>query len=155
MNDEIEKHGFAIYRNVVEPIRLLELIDLLGQVEGAGRRGLLGFKPIRELACSSKLLALVQAHLNSKAIPVRTIYFDKFLDKNWLVPWHQDLSIAVQQRIDVKGFGPWSVKDGIPHVQSPLEILMQMITVRIHLDDADESNGMWGGFKSLIRGHLH
>jgi len=29
----------------------------------------------------------------------------------------------------------------IPHVQPPVEFLQQMLTVRLHLDDADESNG--------------
>ena len=38
-------------------------------------------------------------------------------------------------------FGPWSVKDGVPHVQAPAEYLEQMLAVRLHLDDADEENG--------------
>lgn len=39
------------------------------------------------------------------------------------------------------GWGPWSVKDGAPHVQPPVECLERMLTVRLHLDGADESNG--------------
>ena len=39
------------------------------------------------------------------------------------------------------GFGPWSTKDGIPHVQAPAELLEQMLTLRLQLDDADASNG--------------
>jgi ectoine hydroxylase-related dioxygenase (phytanoyl-CoA dioxygenase family) len=73
---------------------------------------------------------------------VRAIYFDKSPETNWLVPWHQDLTIAVNaQKQTIDGFGPWSVKDGITHVQAPITLLEQMLTVRIHLDDADESNG--------------
>ena len=74
-------------------------------------------------------------------MPVRAIYFDKSSDSNWLVPWHQDLTLAVSTRAEVSGFGPWSIKDGIPHVQPPVECLRQMLTVRLHLDDADETNG--------------
>ena len=33
------------------------------------------------------------------------------------------------------------MKEGIPHVQPPTAILEQMLTVRIHLDSTDESNG--------------
>ena len=33
------------------------------------------------------------------------------------------------------------MKEGIPHVQPPTAILEQMLTVRIHLDRTDESNG--------------
>jgi len=47
----------------------------------------------------------------------------------------------VKQRIDVSGYGPWSIKEGVPHVQPPIEILETMVTVRLHLDDCDESNG--------------
>ena len=72
---------------------------------------------------------------------MRAIYFDKSTESNWLVPWHQDLTIAVDQRKDVPGFGPWSEKGGILHVQPPVEILQRMLTVRLHLDAADETNG--------------
>jgi ectoine hydroxylase-related dioxygenase (phytanoyl-CoA dioxygenase family) len=74
-------------------------------------------------------------------MPVRGIFFDKSAEANWLVTWHQDLTLAVRERCEVPGFGPWSVKEGVPHVQPPAECLQQMITVRLHLDDADESNG--------------
>src|SRR5205807_4301579 len=72
---------------------------------------------------------------------VRAIYFDKSPEANWLVSWHQDLTLALRARAEVPGFGPWSTKDGIPHVQPPVELLQQMLSVRLHLDDADESNG--------------
>ena len=51
------------------------------------------------------------------------------------------MTIATRERVEHPGFGPWSVKDGIPHVQPPVELLEQMLTLRIHLDDADETNG--------------
>jgi ectoine hydroxylase-related dioxygenase (phytanoyl-CoA dioxygenase family) len=72
---------------------------------------------------------------------VRGIYFDKSPGANWLVPWHQDLTIAVKARHEHPGFGPWTVKDGITHAQPPVKMLEQMLTLRLHLDDADESNG--------------
>ena len=45
------------------------------------------------------------------------------------------------QRVDIAGYGPWSTKDGVPHVQPPVEILEGIVTLRLHLDDCDESNG--------------
>lgn len=39
------------------------------------------------------------------------------------------------------GYGPWSVKDGVVHVQPPSALLEQMITVRIHLDETSAGNG--------------
>ena len=46
-----------------------------------------------------------------------------------------------QNRLDLPDYHPWSVKAGISHVQPPRAILEQMLTVRIHLDRTDESNG--------------
>jgi ectoine hydroxylase-related dioxygenase (phytanoyl-CoA dioxygenase family) len=118
-----------------------ELLCALGPVGGAGRRGLLALPAVAKLAASSRLLDLVRPHLPSEPLPVRAIYFDKSPDGNWSVPWHQDLTLALRASVDLPGFGPWSTKDGIPHAHAPVELLQQMVTVRIHLDDADASNG--------------
>jgi hypothetical protein len=141
MNHEVEQHGFAVVRSVIASDELQELLLALGPVSGAGRRGLLALPAVAELACSARLLDLIRPHLPSEPFPVRAIYFDKSSDTNWLVPWHQDLTLALRARAEVPGFGPWSTKAGIPHVQPPIELLQQMLTVRLHLDDTDESNG--------------
>ncbi|MEW5250264.1 phytanoyl-CoA dioxygenase family protein [Microbulbifer sp. 2201CG32-9] len=72
---------------------------------------------------------------------VRVILFDKTPEKNWLVTWHQDKTIAVSGKAEIPGWGPWTVKDGVHHVQPSLEILEDMLTFRIHLDDTNEKNG--------------
>ena len=96
---------------------------------------------VASLARSPRLLGLVRPHVAREPVPVRAIFFDKSPGGNWLVPWHQDLTLALRARAEVTGFGPWSVKDGVPHVQPPVDLLEQMLTVRLHLDDADEANG--------------
>ena len=141
MNHDVEQHGFAIVSNVIEADEQSELLAMLGAVSGAGRRGLLALPAVAELARAPRLIALVRPHLPSEPFPVRAIYFDKSPESNWLVPWHQDFSLALRASAEVPGFGPWSTKDGIPHVQPPIELLEQMLTVRLHLDAADESNG--------------
>jgi len=72
---------------------------------------------------------------------VRAIYFNKTAEKNWGVLWHQDKTIAVNQQLDIQGWGPWTVKDGVQHVEPPLEVLENMITLRLHLDPANTENG--------------
>jgi ectoine hydroxylase-related dioxygenase (phytanoyl-CoA dioxygenase family) len=89
----------------------------------------------------SVLSELVRPYLSGAPVPVRGIYFDKRPETNWLVAWHQDLTLAVKEHVEVPGFGPWSVKDGVPHVQPPVMLLEQMLAVRLHLDDTDASNG--------------
>ena len=73
--------------------------------------------------------------------PVRAILFDKTPSANWKVVWHQDLTIAVRERGVVSGFGPWSEKEGVVHVQPPIELLERMLAVRVHLDDCGADNG--------------
>lgn len=141
MNHTVKPHGFALVPSVFNAAEAEALIAFLGPVAGAGRRRLLAVPEVAALARSTSLLALVSPHLPARPQPVRAIYFDKSPDANWLVPWHQDLTLALEVRVEQPGFGPWSVKDGVPHVQPPVELLERMLTVRLHLDDADESNG--------------
>ena len=96
---------------------------------------------IRRLARASQLLEIVRAILGPGAFAVRGLYFEKTLTTHWNLPWHQDLTIAVQARRDVPGFGPWTVKAGIAHANAPGELLGRMVTIRLHLDDCDLENG--------------
>ncbi|MBL9117085.1 MAG: phytanoyl-CoA dioxygenase family protein [Verrucomicrobiaceae bacterium] len=140
LSDEVASSGFAIVEGALSQSDCERLNRILGEAKGAGTRDLLKVQEIANIArgCLSDIVAPLLA---DKPMPVRGIFFDKHPDVNWLVPWHQDLTIAVCERHEVAGFGPWSVKDQIPHVQPPISFLEQMVTARLHLDDADISNG--------------
>ena len=81
-----------------------------------------------------------RAVLGAATRPVRAVMFDKTAATNWAVAWHQDRTIAVRARRDAAGFGPWTLKAGVPHVEPPFDILAGMITLRLHLDDCDQDN---------------
>lgn len=136
----LDAHGFAIVPNVLDSSACHALATLLGDASGAGSRGMLRVREVSVLA-QSLLADLVRAYLPLGPIPVRGIYFDKRPETNWLVAWHQDLTLALKEQIEMTGFGPWSVKEGVPHVQPPMILLEQMLAVRLHLDDADAGNG--------------
>lgn len=140
-NTELKERGFAIVTDVIDSMAREELLSALAPVSSAGYRGLLGLAAVAKLARSARVSNILRPHMPSEPFPVRAIYFDKSSEANWLVPWHQDLTLAVRDRADVPGFGPWSTKDGIPHVQPPVELLEQVLTFRLHLDNADEFNG--------------
>jgi hypothetical protein len=55
-----------------------------------------------------KLLAEMRFHSVQRAT-----LFDKSPTANWLVVWHQDTALPVQERREAPGWGPWSVKDGV------------------------------------------
>lgn len=68
-------------------------------------------------------------------------FFDKTPESNWYVTWHQDIIINVKERIATSGFTGWTKKSGVHGVCPPEKILKDTVTIRIHLDDADETNG--------------
>lgn len=118
-----------------------------------GVRHLLERAPsLRALADSEAVRGAVEPILGPSARVVRAILFDKTPAANWLVPWHQDLTIAVRQQLELAGFGPWTRKDGVCHVQPPLSVLQAMLTLRIHLDDCSEDNG---ALRVIPGSHVH
>jgi len=93
------------------------------------------------LIFNSNLKALINNLFGDGYFAVKSIYFDKPELSNWFVAWHQDLTIVVDQKKDISGYGPWTVKHNQFGVQPPLEILQDNFTIRIHLDDAGADNG--------------
>ncbi len=152
MSDWLQE-GFRIFSGVFSEEKLQQFrleADRLATEEGRAC-----VRHIREksalfdqLACSTDLLSLLPPGLS----PVRSILFDKTARENWPVAWHQDLSITVQHKLELPGYGPWSRKDGSVHVQPPVSLLEQMATLRIHLDDTPEENG---ALRVLPGSHAH
>src|SRR2546430_7128464 len=101
MNHLFEQQGFAIVPHVLTTSEREQLIESLGPVTGAGRRGLLTLPIVAQLARSSRLLDIVRPHLPADPRPVRAIYFDNFPYANWLVARHQDLTLALRAKADV------------------------------------------------------
>lgn len=137
--------GYAIVPDAVDAAavdRLLEAVPPVADSARGGVRHLLrDVAEVRALAASPAMRAVAEAALGPGARAVRGILFDKTPGANWKVVWHQDLTIAVRERREVPGFGPWTEKEGVPHVQPPADPLSRMVAVRLHLDDCTESNG--------------
>ena len=145
--------GFAVIPNVLDDATIEFLLGELAQFKSAlgvkqrgssffGIRNLLNAVPaIRQLADSPTVRSLIEPIIGTQGKVVRGIFFDKTPEANWKVTWHQDLTIAVRQQLPVDGFTGWSLKAGITHVQPTVSVLEMMLTIRIHLDDADETNG--------------
>jgi len=149
---QFEKDGFQIFTNVISDaeceelsLRLTELFErqqTSARTRLGGVRNLLRLSPrTAQIASSARVVSLVESLTARNAFPVRAIFFDKTAESNWRVPWHQDLTIAVNEQIETPGFKPWSLKEGVVHVQPPAEILAGMVAIRLHLDDCDADNG--------------
>jgi len=146
----LERQGFAVVHDVLSRQAVDELIarikilsiDNLTTHSGYAMRHLVRSVPaIRELAENAAVRDLIEPLLGPSAFVARSIFFDKTPDANWKVAWHQDLTIAVRKKVEVDGYTAWSVKEGIVHVQPPVSVLEEMVTVRLHLDDCGPENG--------------
>lgn len=105
-------------------------------------RNLLNLVPaVTELSTSAEVIGIARDVLGPGPVPVKGTLFDKTPDANWLVPWHQDLTICVNRRVDADGYGPWTIKAGVVNVQPQVTVLERMLAIRIHLDDCDTQKG--------------
>ena len=116
----------------------LEICDPMP--DRAGRR-LTDLQPLEVLLNENSSIGLLAGNqIGFGARPVRAVLFNKSPAANWSLGWHQDRTIAVRSRIDVSGFGPFTVKSGLLHVAPPISIVERMLTLRIHLDNVDSDN---------------
>jgi hypothetical protein len=108
-----------------------------------GARNLLNvFPAATSLWRKPRLSELLRELLGDQFGLVRGLFFDKPPDSNWSLPWHQDLTIAVQDNaLPSERFRNPTLKAGVPHVEAPDDLLGQMLTLRIHLDEVTEENG--------------
>ena len=140
-NLHLAEHGAQLFRGAALP----GLPDLKAAMDGlpsdqAGIR-LHGVAALQSyLAPSGSIGMLASKTIGAEATPVRAILFDKSAATNWSLGWHQDRIICVRERIDVPGFGPWSIKAGLHHVALPIALLARMVTLRVHLDAVPATN---------------
>lgn len=140
---DFETLGICLRSKVIPEADLIPLRAAFGACvdRGPGKRvfSLFGSGGGVELL---RVLGDIASHLSGRpARMVRILAFDKTPETNWGVPWHQDRTIAVKQRAEVEGFGPWSVKGGVSHVAPPQALLEAMFSMRLHLDDCGADNG--------------
>jgi len=143
--DSVVQRGFAIAPSLIEEG---EAESALSDLEAAnlnrsraGARHILSQPRVQRLANDPRVLNLARAVLGEKALPFRATLFDKSPNSNWLVVWHQDTALPLQEKREAPGWGPWSVKDGITYAHAPAKALEQVLALRIHLDDSTDSNG--------------
>lgn len=156
---EIDTTGFAILPNVFSTAEsaafATAMYDALSNCtdpatslrrqNGAlyGARNLLDIFPASQtLWRKEPLISLMTTVLGPGFGLVRGLFFDKSPESNWSLPWHQDLTIAVRDNsLGSTHFKNPTRKAGVPHVEAPRQILEQMLTLRVHLDEVTPENG--------------
>jgi len=140
LKNDFEQFGRVWLRDAVSDADLALLDKATATSTKAGQR--LGASAALDAVLSkrSSLRASIQ-RLDLFAVPVRTVAFNKSESANWGVPWHQDRVIAVNNKVDVAGYQNWTKKSGIWHCEPPRAVLDTMLFFRVHLDEANQTNG--------------
>ncbi|MDG1997066.1 MAG: phytanoyl-CoA dioxygenase family protein [Emcibacteraceae bacterium] len=146
MDTTITQDGFEILEGFLSELFLEQCREQLKNqklktAKGGIRNAEQKFPLIKNFITSQKFINTASKFISGKPQLVRVILFDKTEKNNWFVTWHQDRTITMPERIERKGWGPWTKKDGVHNVQPPLEVLNNMVTFRIHLDDSLKDNG--------------
>jgi len=141
----VEEQGVAIVSSVLSTRELIPILVSLADLEPprgkAGIRHVLNHPTVKVVAQNPRLLEMAQAVLGDSAFPFRATLFDKTPEANWLITWHQDTALPLQEKIETPGWGPWSVKEGVIYAHAPAATLEQVLALRLHLDDLTEDGG--------------
>ena len=155
-NTEISAEGFSIINNVFTENEIQNLISLI-ENKTADNQENTTFRKSQDLFAirqfhkeipetlpfifNEKLQDIIESTFGEGFFITKSIYFDKPEKSNWFVAYHQDLTISVDQKIEVKNFENWTVKQNQFAVQPPTEILENNFTIRIHIDKTTKENG--------------
>jgi ectoine hydroxylase-related dioxygenase (phytanoyl-CoA dioxygenase family) len=160
---EIAENGFTTIDHVFseqEIEQIVSVIDLSDKSKETFRKSadlfairqfLNEIPQTKNLVFSDALKNAVSQLFGNDYFVVKSIYFDKPATSNWYVAYHQDLTISVNKKLDLDGYGPWTDKQNQYAVQPPLDILENIFTIRIHLDETNRDNG---ALKVIAGSHL-
>ncbi len=150
---EIQNNGYSIIEDFFTEKEINNILDTINKVDSrssnfrktkdlfAIRQFLKEVPNVLPLIFNKKFKAIISQYFGENYFVVKSIYFDKPEESNWYVSYHQDLTISVKEKVNIPEYTNWTVKQNQFAVQPPIDILEDMFTIRIHLDDTDELNG--------------
>lgn len=139
---EFKKSGYFVMPSVIDAVLNRRLGAFVAGIAGrAGSRRLLDETWCAHLAGALRGDARIRSLLPRNAVAVQCTLFDKLPTKNWLVAFHQDLSIPVSSRVNSPECSGWSEKEGHLYVQPPVSVLERLVAVRVHIDDCPAESG--------------
>lgn len=150
---EVSENGFTVINNIFSEEEIEKITEAIQNIDTskdtfrksedlfAIRQFLKEIPEVKDLIFNENLKTIIKEIFGENYFTVKSIYFDKPEKSNWYVAYHQDLTISVDKKVELENFGPWTTKQNQFAVQPPLDILENIFTIRIHLDDTDEYNG--------------
>jgi len=145
MMTQLQEKGFDIIENIYSDEEVSGIVEVI-ENQGVGgsfgvREFLLDNPEIATKIFNENLLSVIKKISANCSKSIKSIYFDKPPNANWIVNWHQDLTINVKEKRDVPYYKNWRTNSERTIVQPNIELLKNIFTIRIHLDDCTKENG--------------
>lgn len=156
------ENGFSIIDSVYSENEIIEISNLISKLDTSNpifrksddlfaiRQFIKEVPAIKSLIFNEKLKYIIESIGGKDCFAIKSIYFDKPEKSNWFVSYHQDLTISVNEKKLINNFTNWTKKHNQYAVQPSTEILENIFTIRIHMDDTTCENG---ALKVLDKSH--
>lgn len=150
---ELDETGIARVESAVDTTFLTQIADAVDSapdvvhrrrksgVPFAVREAHAEISALRELLTDPAIVDLAAAMLDGRPELVTATFFDKVPGANWAVPAHQDVYVPVNLRGDAGGWTNISRKGQTTYAEPPIEVLGNLLAIRLHLDDCPDGNG--------------
>lgn len=153
--ESFERQGFQIINQIYEKSEIVQIQQFLEkqclQKEFGVRAFLKKHPDLLSLLWNENLSRLIN-QISPQSQIIKSIYFDKPPSANWLVNWHQDLTINLKEKLDINGFKNWRVLKDRTVAQPNIDLLENIFTIRIHLDKTTKENG---ALQVIPKSHRH
>ena len=118
IKEEVSENGFAVMNDFFTGKEIEHLLEAISQVDTskptirkttdlfAIRQFLKEVQQAAEIIFNKRLTTTIAEIFGNDFFVVKSIYFDKPESSNWFVAYHQDLTISVDKKIELEGFGP-------------------------------------------------
>ena len=118
----IADNGYTVIGHVFDTAEVNAISDAINQADTSNatfrktddlfaiRQFLKELPKLKPLIFTSRLKQIIADLFGRGYFVVKSIYFDKPEKSNWFVAYHQDLTLSVDKRAEIPGYGPWTVK---------------------------------------------
>ena len=115
-------NGFSVKENIYSEEEIQNILTIIDQTDSSNetfrktndlfaiRQFLREIPTVIDLIFTENLKSVMKEIIGEDFFVVKSIYFDKPETSNWYVPYHQDLTISVDKKMEIKNFELWTTK---------------------------------------------
>jgi hypothetical protein len=138
--DALNEQGWCLWSEAVSEHELRAIESLLPWIAQPSRRPV-PLAALNAWLAGTQLPDLFKDLLGPASRPVRALLMAKGEGQDWDIGWHRDTTFGVKAPKAVQGFDGWVDKGPFWQVQAPEELMSQVRSLRLHLDDSGPDTG--------------